>query len=240
MRHHLVGLEHRPSGSACAHQRPGQLLTVPFGRRGAELVAQRVLVDQSVLVLAEPRVVDQVLATDGLADAPKLGVVAARNEDMAGLGREDVIGREVRVGIAGDCRVLPAEEVVGGMREQERDGGVVKRHVQILAAPGTGPFVERHGDTEGRCHAGADIDKRDAEPRRWPALWPVDAHQAGLGLHNCVISWQTAVRAVRAEARDAAVDQPREAVLEDLLVAEAPFLHRPGLEVLDQDIRGLQ
>ena len=68
----------------------------------------------------------------------------------------------------------------------------------------------------------------------------VDAEPAGHRLEDRVVSRVAAQRTGRSEPADPAVDEARKARLQRLLVPEAPFLERPGLEVLDQDVRLLE
>ncbi len=58
----------------------------------------------------------------------------------------------------------------------------------------------------------------------------VHAHQSGHRLDRRVVAGQAAERAVGAEARYRAVDQPREALAKHLLVADPQRARVPGLK----------
>jgi hypothetical protein len=62
---------------------------------------------------------------------------------------------------------------------------------------------------------------------------------SGHGLDDCVIAGIAAARSVGAEARDAAVDQLWKFRAQDI-VADAPFVERAGLEILDQHVGALE
>src|SRR6185437_16778389 len=62
---------------------------------------------------------------------------------------------------------------------------------------------------------------------------------SGHCLQDRIIAGKAAKRTVLAETGDAAMDQRRKA-LRQRVVADAPFLHRARLEILDQDVGAFQ
>ena len=124
-------------------------------------------------------------------------------------------------------------EPVGGVRHQQTERGVVEAGLDPLAAAGARALLQREQDADGGIEAGAHVHDRNADPRR--GAFAVDAHEPGHRLHHRVVARQAAQGPVRAEAGDAAVDERREALGEGF-EAQAPFLHRAGQEILDDDV----
>ena len=68
--------------------------------------------------------------------------------------------------IASRHRPLAVEEVIRGLRVQQRHAAIVQRHVHILAEARSRPLMQRHQDADRRVEPGGDIDDRRAEPKR--------------------------------------------------------------------------
>ena len=149
------------------------------------------------------------------------------------------------MGVAGQPGYPTREHVVGDVRVHQRDARVVECHVNELALSRTRPLHHCHQHCDRRVEAGPDVDERNADPRR-PAVGlrvrrhAVDREHADHRLDHRIVARQAAHRTLGAETADPAVDQAREAFLQDGLVAKAPLLHRARLVVLDQDIGALQ
>ena len=79
------------------------------------------------------------------------------------------------------------------------------------------------------------VDQRDAHLHRRARRLAGDRHEPREALHDGVVAGPLAVRPGRAEAGDRAVDQPGVDGAQRL-PAEPEVVHRPGLEVLDQDV----
>ena len=79
------------------------------------------------------------------------------------------------------------------------------------------------------------VDQRDADLDRGALALAGDRHEAREALHDGVVSRPLTVGPGRSEPGDRAVDQPRVDAPQGL-PAEPEVVHRPGLEVLDQDV----
>jgi len=123
---------------------------------------------------------------------------------------------------------------------QQGYGAVVQRHVQILAAPGCVPLIKRHQDRNHRVQARAHIDNWRAQPGRAAGRRAVDGGHAADRLYHRVIAWIAAHGAGRAIAGDMAMDQAGELDRQYFLIAQAPFRHLAGLEVLNHHIRTVE
>ena len=108
--------------------------------------------------------------------------------------------------------------------------------------PGAGraAFMQRHQDADRGIQPGAHVDDRGAQPHRPGGGVAVHAHEPGHRLQDRVVAGQSAQRTIAAEAGNAAMDQAGKPLRQHLVIAEAPFLHRAGLEVLDQHVGALQ
>ena len=193
----------------------------------------------AVLVGLEARIVGQLGLAQHLRQLAELPVIAGADHDVAALGREVGVGRQVAVAVAVELGLQPGHEVVGRVRLVQRHGAVVERGVDELALARAVALVERHQDSHAGIHAGRQVDHRHADAHRPRLGRAVDRDQAGRGLHHGVVAREAAQRAVGAEARDAGMDQARE-LLRQRLVADAPFLHGAGLEILDQHVGRLE
>ena len=119
---------------------------------------------------------------------------------------------------------------------EDRHGGVEERRLDKLAPAAAVPLEQREQDPQGGVHAGGDVDQRYADPQRAARPLPVDAHQTRNRLDGGIVSGHAAQRAIIAIAGDAAVHQAGEALGKHRVMAEAPFLERAGLEILDENV----
>src|SRR5690348_17319440 len=101
---------------------------------------------------------------------------------------------------------------------QEGDRAVVERHLHELTASRALSLLEREQDRDGRIHAGREIDDGHADANRRTIRLAVEAHEARHRLYHGIVAGIAAERAIGAEARDAAMDEPREALLQHGLV----------------------
>src|SRR6266480_4303410 len=90
-------------------------------------------------------------------------------------------------------------------------------------------FSSRRRHTRLTCDWSSDVCSSDlvGEAR--------DVHEPGLALDDQVVTRAVRLRPGLAEARDRAVDEPR-VELRQGTVAQAELRHRPGTEVLEEDI----
>ena len=238
--HRFIDGKHRPGRQARAQQPVRDLVPVLPGEGGGQNRHQRGAVDQPVLVGAEARIVGQLRQPQHGGELAELSLVARGDEDLAGAGRVFLIRRDVRVRVAERAGPAAVEEPVGGVRMQQRHAAIVQRHVEELPAPRPRALVQRHQDADDGKEARRQIDDRRAEPHGTGRRIAVHAHQPGHRLKNGVVAGQAPERPVGAEARDAAMDQAREVRRQRVRIAEAPFLHRAGLEVLHQHVGRLR
>ncbi len=137
------------------------------------------------------------------------------------------------------------EHVVRDVRVHQGDAGIVERHIDELALARARPLHQRHQQRDRGVKARAEVHERNADPGR-PAIFlrirrhAVDREHADHRLDHGVVAGHAAHRTIGAEPADPAMDQSRKALLQHVLVAEAPLLHRAGLVVLDQDVGALE
>ncbi len=89
-------------------QRPGVVLTEHRG----ELGAQRLAVGDSVLVARKTNVAAELRFADLLAELAEGAVIADADKNIGGAGRENRVGREVGMLVAGELRRLAVHEIV--------------------------------------------------------------------------------------------------------------------------------
>ena len=141
--------------------------------------------------------------------------------------------------VAGELRRLAVHEIIRRMRMHDGKAGLVQRGFEKLPEAGFLPFRQRHQNADRRVEPGGDVDQRHADPHR-PALRRAGrGDHAGHGLDDGVIAGIAAARAVGAEAGNPAVHQSRKFRAQHV-VADAPFVERARLEILDQDVGALQ
>jgi hypothetical protein len=97
---------------------------------------------------------------------------------------------------------------------------------------------QRAGDGEGRRDAADAVGDRIAGAQRRALGVAGDAHHPRQALDDLVVGRRVAHRALLAEARDGAVDEPGLTAF-SVLVAKAQPRHHAGAEVLDQHVGAL-
>ena len=234
--------EHRSEAQNRPHRHPQlqQLARQPFAvvpaQDGLEGAAQLIAVGEPGGVGGKARILRQFGMTEVVHQQAELAVGAAGDEDLAGGGGELVVEADVGMGVAQKPGLGAVQEPVGGMRVEQGDGHIPQAGFHILAAPGTLALQQRHEDGDGGGEPGGEIDDGDADAHGAAVLIPIDAHGPRHRLGDGVIARKPAERAVIAEAGDAAVDQPREAFRQHLVIVQPPAPHGAGLEVLDHHI----
>ena len=207
----LVDRQHRAGRHAVADQPQRQFVAVLLGERRRQHLGQRHAVDVALAVVGEARIVGQLRPAEHFAQLAELPVVAAGDEDVAGPGRELVVGREVRMRIAGAGRALAVQEVVRRLRMQQRHAAVVQRHVDELALARTSCARAAPSGCRSQAYRPVAMSTIGVPRRIGPVVGvAVDGHQAGHRLQHRVVARQAAERPVGAEAGDAAMDQARE------------------------------
>src|SRR5439155_21947868 len=109
------------------------------------------------------------------------------------------------------------------------------RHLDELAVARAPALDERGEDRHRQMHAGAAIADIGAVQRRRAAGYAGDAHRARGRLRDRLEAFETAIRAVGAEALDRGVNGARVEFLHRV-VAEPQSLHDAGAEILGDDI----
>ena len=121
----------------------------------------------------------------------------------------------------------------------DRKAGFIQRGFQELTQTRTLPLRQRHQDTDRGVKPGGDVDQGNADPHRAALRRAGRRDHAGHGLDDGVIAGIAAARAVGAEAGNAAMHEFWKLCAQDV-VADAPFVECARLEILDQDVGGLQ
>ena len=128
-----------------------------------------------------------------------------------------------------------ALEVHARAPRQHADRGLEQRGVDELAAPGPLAREQRELDAVRREDPREQIRDRDPDARRAALVGAGEAHQAAHGLRDRVEAGAARVRAVGAEARDAAHHEARMAA-QQLGRIEAERREHAGPVVLDQHV----
>src|SRR3979409_1617416 len=101
-----------------------------------ELSAQRVAVGDAVLVARKARIAAEFGLADLLAELSKSAVMAATDKNVVGPGRENRVGHEVGMLVAGELRRLAVHEIIRGVRMHDRKAGLVQRGLEKLPEAG--------------------------------------------------------------------------------------------------------
>ena len=122
---------------------------------------------------------------------------------------------------------------------RRRDHAAVRqRNVDELTHAGLFALTERGQNADRQVQAADDVTKGRTAANGVVLRPTGDAHYAGPCLRHRVVARTVSVRAGRAEAGDAAVDQAGVDLLE-LFIAKAELFHRAGAEILHQHVHGL-
>ena len=118
-------------------------------------------------------------------------------------------------------------------RQVRRD---LRRHLDVLAAPGASALVVRDERRAGRLGAGVRERRDAAGAQRRPVGMTGQLHRAGARLHHQVGRGPVRFRAVGTERRDRHVDQ-RGVHRGELPVAEAAPVELAGRRRLEEEVR---
>ena len=235
----LVDRLHRTRRQAGGEQAIAQRPGVVLAEHGGEFGAQRIAVGDAVLVAGKARIGAEFGLADLLRQLAEGAVIADADEDIVGPGREDRVGHQVGMLVAGQARRLAVHEIIRRMRMHDGEAGFVQRGFEKLPDAGFLPLRQRHQNADRGVKPGGDVDQGNADPHR-PALRRAGrGDHAGHGLDDGVIAGIAAARAVGAEAGNPAVHQSWKFGAQHV-VADAPFVERARLEILDQDVGALQ
>ena len=154
------------------------------------------------------------------------------------VGHDPVQAGDQRVAAVGPAGQLARHQVRRVLAGLGPDLAAQQRHVDALAPPGPGAGQQR------RQHAGHDLLRGDVvgdrrrDRRGLAAVGAGGADQTAGRLGRQVGPLLLGVRADRPEGRAGGVHEAGVAGGE-VVVAQAPVVHRPGLEVRDDDVRGV-
>jgi hypothetical protein len=196
--------------------------------------AQCVAVRRAVLVVREPRVVEQLRRAEHLAEAGELPVVAGDDDDVAVRRRQRLVREQARVRVAHAVGHCAARDVRARVVHEPGQRGRQQVHLDVLAEPGRLPVPQGGQDADDRLHAGHDVEHRDPGAVRRPVRVAGQAHQAGQRLHHEVVARHRGTLA-GAEAADRGID---DALVggRDAVVVQAVLRQAAGAEVLDDDV----
>ncbi|MNZ90042.1 hypothetical protein D3C78_1089920 [compost metagenome] len=187
----------------------------------------------------EARILRPVRLVNGGAKARELAVVAYRQQHVAVLGDEVLVGRQAGVHIARAARCPAAGHEARSLVGQHGHAHVQQCHVDVLALARAVAGIQRRQHGVAGVHAGEYIDHGHTGSQRAAAGFTVgmagDAHQAAHGLDHEVVARALGIGAVLAEAGDGAVDQARIEGLEAVVV-EAVLPQPADLEVLHHHV----
>ena len=125
-----------------------------------------------------------------------------------------------------------------GLQVHHRDHRLEQRRRDPTAFARAHALVQGGEDADGEIQARREIRHRNADPGRRRARHAGHAHEPAHALCDLVDAAALRVRAVLAEARDRAVDEPRVARVHGLVVEAEPVLHLRA-HVLDQHVRAV-
>src|SRR5436190_5958379 len=97
---------HRPGRQSRGQQAVAERLGVVLTEHRGELGAQRLAVGDAVLVARKTHVAAELSFADLLAELAEGAVIADADKDIGGAGRENRVGHEVRMLVAGELRRL--------------------------------------------------------------------------------------------------------------------------------------
>ena len=226
----------RPGGHTLALERFQDVLAGHRDGQCGKDVDQNVAVADAVGVGAEPLVGGEAGLTENECEPRELAIVADRDDHVPVRDGKNLIGDDVRVGVAHPRRLFARGEVVHRLVREHAHLDVEQRHVEMSALPRLIPPPERSENADGGIHTREDVGVGDADLLGLAVRRAGDVHDAAHALDHEVVSRPGGVGSVLAETRDRAID---EAWIEGPQRGgvEAVFRKAPDLEILDDDIR---
>ena len=208
------------------------------GERRDELLAERVCVLDPIREGGEARVVRKLRQAERAGERRELALRGRGDHQEAVAGREGVGGRVVGLRpVAVRPGLLPVHLPEGDCGGHDADRGVEHGKVEMVALAGALAVVERGRDGETGLRGGRHVGQPVPGLERLGAGRAGDRHHAGGRLDGGVVGGGGRARPGLPVTGYGAIDEARIDLLQRL-VAEAHAVHRPGLEVLDEDIGG--
>ncbi len=226
---------HGPCGDSRVGQRVHPVPGRPRGQHPAEPSGQRNAVGHPRRVGRMVRVAGQVQSED-IAQGGELPVVAhGQHEDAVG-GRERLVRGDARVGVAHRLRHDPGADECLRLVHQRRERRAEQVDADVLTAAAGVALVQGCEDPHGGVQAGEHVDEGHADLGGLVRRRAGDAHEPAHRLHEQVVPGHRRP-GPGAEPRDRRVDHAGVG-RRDGFVAQAEARHRPGREVLDEDVGG--
>ena len=172
-------------------------------------------------VAVEPRIVDELFAADGPAQALVEVLVPGRDEDVAVAGREHLVGHHLVVGGAEASRLGAVLEEVRHLVAHHAHGGVPRREVSALPPC---PVASRREEGGHRCEGGhrprREVEEGGPAANRSAAGVAGDRHDPAVGLDEGLVARVLRLGAAPTEGGDGGVDELR-IERRDVVVARA-------------------
>ena len=203
----------------------------PVGHNAVDLVAARRPLGQG----GEARVLGQVRAIHGPAQAAKVGIGSGHNADEQAVGRRVVVerrrgGQPVALALTHNAQLVVARQ---RPFENAQHRAVERGVDDVAAVAGPIPSVECGHRGEGGKGSGEVVRNRHAGPHWRPIGFAGEVEEPAEGDAQTVQPGTRGVGARLSENADAHVDQVRG----EVVGAEAPPLHGAGPEVLAEHVR---
>ncbi len=214
----------------------------PFGRRAlrddrAEVRVDDLRVDRSSGDVGEPRLVEQLLATDRCEQPSPVLVRVREQGDVAVARAVRTTGGREDAAVAG---WLPFDGRTRQMLDEvEREHRVEHRHLDTLASPGPFPVEQRRQDGADDGLARDLVPDERGQERRGSDRRVAEPRETSRGLDDVVVRGPVLVGRAGAEALRLAVHEPRPRRRE-VGVGEAEAPERPGTKVRHEHVAGVE
>ena len=196
-----------------------------------------ILIGQTARHIHEPGIGDHVRAFQHLiAELLVQLLVACRDDDLAALAGEAVVGGNSGITVAHGGRDVAGLDVLQGSVLSGSDHAVHQTHVHTLPFAGNGAGVDCGKDANGYMKSAQNITQRRTGTGGLSALGTGDGHHTAHGLSQNIIAWTQVVGAVAAKARDRRIDDAGIDLLQDI-IAQSQLVHHAGAVVFHHDIR---
>mmetsp|Transcript_87942 Transcript_87942/g.247072 ORF Transcript_87942/g.247072 Transcript_87942/m.247072 type:complete len:352 (+) Transcript_87942:914-1969(+) len=187
----------------------------------------------------EHLVLHETVLSSNLAKLRELLVVGGGEDEMSVLRGHHLVRHDVGVVVANPWLPLLLRKVVHALVLEEGHRHVEHGDVHMLAEAGHRLVPQCRQNADTRVQARGEVKHRKPHFHRLAVGHASNAHGAAHRLDQHVVRGALAVWAGVAEARDAAVDEAREFLLQ-LLVTQAILVQGSCLEVFDEDVALLE
>ena len=196
-----------------------------------------ILIGQTARHIHEPGIGDHIRAFQHLiAELLVQLLVACRDDDLAALAGEAVVGGNSGITVAHGGRDVAGLDVLQGSVLSGSDHAVHQTHVHPLPFAGNGAGVDCGKDADGYMKPAQNITQRRTGTGGLSALGTGDGHHTAHGLSQDIIARTQVVGTVAAKARDRRIDDAGIDLLQDI-IAQSQLVHHAGAVVFHHDIR---